>query len=70
MKNLGSERLKTMLADECTRAQAIDELGTWAKDTCLLFGCEPSNAFRIAFVLTEGIQASHEGRQPDVHVVR
>lgn len=67
---MDQKRIKAMLGNPETRPQALDELGTWVKDTCLLSGCEPSNAYRIAFVFIEGIAASWEERRPDHGIVR
>lgn len=67
---MDQKRIKAMLGNPETRPQALDELGTWVKDTCLLFGCEPSNAYRIAFVFIEGIAASWEERRHDLGIVR
>lgn len=67
---MNSDQLKAMLANPDTRPQALDIFGQWVKSTCLLFGCEPSNAYRIAFVFVEGVEASYEGRKPKPRIVR
>lgn len=63
-------RIKELIADERTRPQALDELGAWAKTTCLLFGSTPTTAYQIAWMLVEGVAAAHEERKPDFRIVR
>jgi hypothetical protein len=57
-----NQQLKAELADPGTRQQALNELGQWAKDTCLLFGSEASTAYNVAATLVQGIQDSWEPR--------
>lgn len=64
------ERLQEMLCDPSTREQALDEIGAWVKETCLLLGTTPSTAYRIAFIFVEGVAATHEQRAPDFYIVR
>lgn len=67
---MNEELIKTMLKDEATRIQALDMLGEWMKNTCLLLGATPSTAYAVSFILVEGIAASYESRKPDVRIVR
>ena len=58
-----NQQIKAALADASTRHQALDELGQWAKDTCLLCGSEASTAYIVAALLVEGIQDSWEPKE-------
>ncbi len=63
-------RLQEDLANVATRERALDEIGQWAKDTCLMFGATPATAYQVAWLLTEGITSSWEERKPDFRIVR
>lgn len=60
MGDIPVARIKELLADERTRPQALDELGMWAKNTCLLFGSEPSTAYAVALQMVSGIGGTYE----------
>ena len=62
------QQIKAMLADESTRTQALDVIGQWAKDTCLLHGTTTDTAYKVAWILVNGVEASYEGRKPDRRV--
>lgn len=64
------QQIKTMLADPSTRSQALDNIGEWAKNNCLMQGASPSTAYVVAWLLVEGISATWEGRKPDYGVSR
>lgn len=58
-----NQQIKAALADASKRHQALDELGQWAKDTCLLCGSEAATAYIVAALLVEGIQDSWEPKE-------
>ena len=49
-----------MLANESTRDQALDEIGEWAKNTCLLLCTEATTAYKVASTLVSGISETYE----------
>lgn len=55
-----NQQIKTDLANDSTRPQALDKIGQWAKDTCLLYGADSSTAYIVAAMLVEGIQNTWE----------
>ncbi len=67
---MDKQAILAQLKDEETRVQAIDEIGEWAKNTCLLFGSNPTTAYQVALILVEGISASWEDRKPSYGIVR
>lgn len=60
MTDIPVTRIKELLADERTRPQALDELGMWSKNTCLLFGAEATTAYKVASTLVSGISETYE----------
>lgn len=60
MNEISMTQIKTMLADESTRTQALDRLGEWAKDTCLMAGSEATTAYKVASTLVIGISETYE----------
>jgi len=60
MNEISMTQIKAMLADESTRAQALDRLGEWAKDTCLMAGSEATTAYKVASTFVSGIAEMHE----------
>lgn len=44
------------LHDTKTRDEAFSELGQWVIDTCLIFGCRPELAWRVASTFIEGLR--------------
>jgi hypothetical protein len=61
MNEISMVQIKAMLADEGTRAQALDRMGEWAKDTCLMAGSEATTAYKVASTLVSGISEVYEG---------
>jgi hypothetical protein len=64
------ESIKLALANPATRDQALDAVGAWVKETCLLFGVSAATAYKLAWIFTEGLAAEYNGGRPDHHVVR
>ena len=60
MNETSITQIKAMLANESTRAQALDRLGEWAKDTCLMAGSEATTAYKVASTLVSGISETYE----------
>lgn len=60
MNEISMTQIKAMLADESTRAQALDRLGEWAKDTCLMAGSKATTAYKVASTLVSGISETYE----------
>ena len=60
MNNISVTQLKALLSDDATRDQALDRIGEWAKDNCLLFGAEAATAYKVASTLVSGISETYE----------
>jgi hypothetical protein len=65
---MDKRKIQEKLADPAKRGEALNELGMWMVDTCLLFGCSTSTAYALAFVFTEGLAAEWEDRKPDYRI--
>lgn len=65
---MDKRKIQEKLADPAQRQEALNELGAWVVDTCLLFGCSTSPAYTLAFVFVEGLAAEWEDRKPDFRV--
>lgn len=66
---MNKAKIQEQLINPATRQDALNELGTWVVDTCLLFGCTTSTAYTLAFVFVEGLAAEHEDRKPDYRIM-
>lgn len=60
MNDLPMTQLKALLADESTRDQALDRLGEWAKDTCLIAGTKATTAYKVASTFVGGIAEMYD----------
>ena len=67
---MDKKKIQEQLVDPARRQDALNELGMWMVDTCLLFGCTASTAYTLSFVFVEGLAAEHEDRKPDYRIMR
>lgn len=67
---MNKQKIQEMLADDARRWEALNEIGMWVVDSCLMFGCSTSTAYLLAFVFTEGLAAEWEDRRPDYRIMR
>lgn len=63
-------QIRTMLENPDKRDQALDQIGEWAKDNCLMQCATPSTSYIVAWVLVEGIAATWDGRKPNYRVCK
>jgi hypothetical protein len=52
-----------VLHNSDTRDQALIDLGQWAIDTCLLFGCCPETAWEVAAIFIRGLRKELGGKK-------
>lgn len=66
MNNIPITQLKALLSDDDTRDQALDRIGEWAKDNCLMVGAEATTAYKVASTFVSGIAEMYEDGEPVV----